>query len=705
MVRAVGPHFPAEKQPLDPVETGGGGHSWLVVGPFKRGDRTVNVGIPGGGRTPARHDGRYQMQWHFYQQGPTDPVLNPIASEFFASEAVGDAADALVREAIQNSLDARRGGAKQAGSPARVRIHLSGEDGALLSTAAKDWFGTIWPHVSADGNGLAERPVAGETCPFIVVEDFGTTGLDGDPSAFAVDRSRPNDFLNFFRAVGYSDKGQNSKGSWGVGKTVFPRSSRISSFIGYTVRASDDRRMLLGRSILRYHSVGGVPYKSDGYSGVQRSDGFVLPSEDADVIGEFQRDFRIERRGETGLSVVVPWYTTSGDNAITPEGILRAVVSGFFHPMLAGDLVVEIDTATGRTRLDSHTLPEVLASQDGTWAAEKLAVIELARWWRQRNGESDGVLTAPTTNRAQKWLPGAIPEEIVGVISPKLMARERFAVRVPMHVLLREGDPKPTHFDVICEATDDDTTTVMFIRDGLIIPDVRPTRRTRGIRAIVIVEDDALAGFLRDAETPAHTEWTTGTSNFRDKYKFGAGGIEFVKAAVPELINALRSVDTQPDENIAIEHFYIEREASKSGRKRRKKPTVRVPTRPRRFRINRLDGGFSLRPPGDGGPSSDGGEAGVQTLFEPFAVSIRAAYDVRSGSAINAWSPFDFDVAKRPIVIEQSGVEIRSLQGRQMIVIVNQSEFHVSVRGFDRNRDLFVEARVLKEKSGDDPEV
>lgn len=658
--------------------------------------------------------GIHRMKWHFYRQDPTDPVLNPIASEFFASEAVGDASDALVREAIQNSLDARLQTARKAGLPARVRIHLSGDEAALPAEAAERWFGSIWPHVTAEGNGLAERPDKGDPCPFIVVEDFGTSGLDGDPAAFAVDRARPNDFLNFFRAVGYSDKGQHSKGSWGVGKTVFPRSSRISGFMGFTVRASDDRRMLLGRSILRYHTVGGVPYKSDGYSGVQRDDGFVLPTEDAAVITDFQRDFRVERRVEPGLSVVVPWYASSGDNAITADAVLRAAVSGFFHPMLAGDLVVDIETAAGRTRLDALTLPDVLSSQEGTWAAEKLAVIELARWWRQRNGACDGKLTAPPNNKAQKWAPGVVNAEVIEQLAPKLPSRERFSVRVPMHVLPREGDPRPTHFDVVCEATDDDTTVVMFIRDGLIIPDVRPTKRTRGMRALVIVEDDALAAFLRDAETPAHTEWTSGTSNFRDKYKFGPGGIEFVRAAVPELINALRSVDTQPDQNIAIEHFFIEREAAKSGRRRRKKPTVKVPAKPRRFRINRLEGGFSLRPPsapGDGDAGADGSSAGNgdgaanQTPFTPFAVSIRAAYDVRSGSAVNSWSPFDFDMARKPIVVDHDGVEIRRLEGKQIIAVVNEPVFHVSVRGFDRNRDLFVEARILKEKSSDDPEA
>lgn len=650
------------------------------------------------------------MEWQFYRQDPTDPVLNPIASEFFASEAVGNASDALVREAIQNSLDARQPAARQMGVPARVRIHLSGDDAALPAADAERWFGSIWPHVSATGNGLADRPLADEPCPFIVVEDFGTTGLDGDPTAFAVDDNRPNNFLNFFRAVGYSNKGQHSKGSWGVGKTVFPRSSRISGFIGYTVRSCDDQRMLLGRSILRYHTVDDVPYKSDGYAGVQRDDGFVLPANDSAVIEAFRQDFRVERDDEAGLTVVVPWYVTTGDSAITAGALLRAAVSGFFHPMLAGDLIVEIDTVTERLRLDSETLPAVLASQGDSWAAEKLAVIELAQWWRERSGRVDATLPAPPMNRAQKWVEGAVTADVIEALSTKLVNRERFAVRVPLHVLPREGEPEATHFDVVAETTDDETTSVMFIRDGLIIPDVRPTKRTRGVRALVIVEDDPLASFLRDAETPAHTEWTSGTSNFRNKYKFGPGGIEFVRAAVPELIGALRSADTKADDTLAIEHFFIECEPPKPGKKRRKKPKVQVARKPARFRISKVLGGFTLRPAeavvDTTEPSSepDGGTPLI-AAFEPFAVRIRAAYDVREGSAINAWSPFDFDMAKKPITMEHSGIEIRQVAGRQLVAVVTSHDFSLDVRGFDQNRDLFVEARVILEKNDDDQET
>jgi hypothetical protein len=652
------------------------------------------------------------MKWQFYRQDPTDPILNPIAGEFFSSEAVGDAADALVREAIQNSLDARTDANRASGIPSRVRIFLSEDEHALTSAAADKWFGSIWPHVSAPRNGLMDRPAKQDSCPFIVIEDFGTTGLDGDPEAFSVDPEKPNNFLNFFRAVGYSDKGSHAKGSWGVGKTVFPRSSRISSFVGYTVRASDDRRMLLGRSILKYHTVGGRPYKSDGYYGRQRNDGFVLPVEDPEILSAFRKDFHVERKEESGLSVVVPWYSTSGDNVITAAAMLRAVISGFFHPMLAGDLVVQIDTSMASTRLDADTLPEVLRSQSDSWAAEKLAVIELARWWRVRAGSCNAVLTAPAATRAQKWGSEIVTPEVVRQLSPVVGAGDRFAVRVPMYVLPRDTDPVATHFDVVCEATGDDTSTVLFIRDGLIISDVRPTKRTRGVRAIVIVDQDFLAGFLRDAETPAHTEWTASTANFRNKYKFGPSGIEYVRAAVPELFGALRSADTQPDVNLAIEHFSIERENPRAGSKRRKRPAVQVALRPRRFRINKLDGGFSFKPPAmvEAGDACDetadettnGTKASPAEEFRQFAVRIKAAYDIRSGSAITSYSPFDFDVAKKPITIEHAGVDIRQQGGNQILAVVLEPEFHINVRGFDQNRDLFVDARIVKERDDDD---
>ena len=57
------------------------------------------------------------------------------------------------------------------------------------------------------------------------------------------------------------------RGGWGVGKTVFPRSSRLKAFFALTVRHDDRRRMLMGGAVLRSHRVGGKYFAPDGYFG------------------------------------------------------------------------------------------------------------------------------------------------------------------------------------------------------------------------------------------------------------------------------------------------------------------------------------------------------------------------------------------------------------------------------------------------------
>src|SRR5947199_5933640 len=91
--------------------------------------------------------------WRFYTQQATDPIHNPISGEFFSTEAVGNVTEALVREGMQNTLDARRTKADGSRELARVRIFLSDMTGALTAARARRWFGSLWPHVMAPGNG------------------------------------------------------------------------------------------------------------------------------------------------------------------------------------------------------------------------------------------------------------------------------------------------------------------------------------------------------------------------------------------------------------------------------------------------------------------------------------------------------------------------------------------------------------------------
>src|SRR4051794_40347930 len=97
--------------------------------------------------------------WHFNKLIPGMKIREAIQDEFFAADVIRGAADALVREGIQNSLDAATGG-----EPVRVVI-------ALGAIPAKDHLPSLghfvssgWGNFGASDNGLTAPPRPGEAC-------------------------------------------------------------------------------------------------------------------------------------------------------------------------------------------------------------------------------------------------------------------------------------------------------------------------------------------------------------------------------------------------------------------------------------------------------------------------------------------------------------------------------------------------------------
>ncbi len=639
--------------------------------------------------------------WQFYPQQATDPIHNPISGEFFSTEAVGSVTEALIREGIQNTLDARKKKEDGSRQPANARIFLSDTAGALPANRARRWFGTLWPHVMATGNGLRNQPAAEESCPFLVFEDFGTIGLTGNPEEHKVVDGVANHFLNFFRAEGHSDKGAQDRGSWGVGKTVFPRASRISSYIGFTVRSDDNKQLLLGRSILKYHRHNGNSYKSDGYFGVQRPDGFMLPTGDPATLAEFRSDFHIKRQGESGLSIVVPWYEINGDDGMTRDKVIEAVLRGFFYPILMGHLSVTIATPGEEISLDANSMVRTVESIGGSLALKLLPIINLAEWAQTRTLVEFHSLIAPPADRAQNWSADLLPPNVVKHIRLSLAQRHRVALRVLMSVQPRTNGPHPTLFNAFLEHSQEDSEKPVFIRDELIISDVKSPRISQ-VRSLVIVEDGPIATLLRDAETPAHTQWNPGTSNFKDKYKFGPAAINFVRLSVSELLRIINQAEQQPDPTITIDFFSVpappdeddavparRRQAKKKGEQTEAELIEIKNRRPRRFRIESLKSGFRL-------------VKGDAPITPPISVRIRVAYDVRRGNPLAKFHPADADLRALEHETIDGSVTVDSVtpeakKGLIIDVTLNKPEFRLDYTGFDADRDLYVKADELKE--------
>ena len=72
-----------------------------------------------------------QLQWSFTKYRPEETMRDPIQGEFFATEAIRNPAQALVREGVQSSLDAAL-----PENPVRFRVRLVSADGALPSSKA-----------------------------------------------------------------------------------------------------------------------------------------------------------------------------------------------------------------------------------------------------------------------------------------------------------------------------------------------------------------------------------------------------------------------------------------------------------------------------------------------------------------------------------------------------------------------------------------
>jgi hypothetical protein len=631
------------------------------------------------------------MNWHFRPLAVGEKTREPIQGEFFSTDAIHNPTEALVREGIQNTLDAANG------DSVRVRILLASNSHAMAGKQAATWFTGAWDHLHAHGNGLREPPQPGEPCSFLVFEDFDTTGLQGDPAQPFDEPGEDNSFFYFFRAEGCSGKSETDRGRWGIGKHVFPRSSRLSTFFGLTVRADDSQRLLMGQTVLKSHRINGTHFSPDGYFGVIRPDKLVMPFKEVATLDQFCRDFRLARRNEPGLSVVVPWL----DLDFTINHLKEAVVSGYFYPILTGALVVTIETPDEKVEVNAETLIDVALGLEGETGRELLPVVDLAEWAAFRP-EQDFIKLNPCDPDRPAWSDELIPVEKLPAMRQALERGDILAIRASLTIREKGKPARPTHFDFFLRQDGYESGRPIFIRDGIIISDVRAPR-ARGVRSLVVIEDRPIATLLGDSENPAHTQWQRDSSNFKGKYVYGSTCLDFVTKAIASLVHALRALDEKPDPTLLLDFFSLpapkEEEPPHRPEPRPKpKPGPEPPPDPdpneprkKRFRVQWVQGGFTITP----------GDAGTKP---PARLDARVAYDLRRGNPLRKYHTADFRVNHTPIRFDPppQGMKVTAKEENRISVEILDPNFRLTVVGFDEKRDLYVNVK-MEETANDSP--
>ena len=633
-------------------------------------------------------------QWSFMTVGKGHLVNDPFEIEFFRRESL---VDSFVRQAIQNTLDAAING-----GPVECRIKFCSGADALKPADVSRYFQGLPEHLQAVGDKLdvpanLDRPV-----DFLLFEDFGTRGLEGSPDQ-EDDESQTGDknhFYYFWRNVGRGQKSGTDLGRWGLGKTVFPAASQINSFFGLTVRASDRSQLLMGQSVLKIHRVGELRHGAYGYFGTQAEDGFALPLGDAAALNDFRRVFRLERTpDQPGLSVVIPLP----DPKLTVEGIVSGVVRHYFYPVLEGKLKVTVLADGTTTVIDRAFLLKLdhgLKTSPRGNADPKLGfaggMIDLATWAISKSELPMDTLSMGSSGKAPKWGADLFPGTLLKEIAERLDQGERVALRVPIIVKPKRKLALDSSFDVFLERDESiQKPDEAFVRKGITVSGIK-SLSTRGMRGLVVISDPALAGFLGDAENPAHTEWQERSPKFKNKYDHDAWTLRFVKNCLREIVQ-LTSNSSAATDTKALRHlFYIDSPPDQGDPAKEKKPKPdskatttdtespiieELESRTAPFRLVRFEDGFRI--------------AGPATATElPPQINVQVAYDVRSGNAFKKYMPFDFEMDKAPIRLRVTGATVSEKALNRLRIVPTAPGFEIEVLGFGATRDILIDAKV-----------
>lgn len=614
-----------------------------------------------------------RVKWSFAEIPDDMEERDPHEDVFFNK---GNKAEALVREFIQNALDAKADGED------KVKIKMNLE--VMPSEKPKEYLYGLKSHLKRS-IGLPES-YDYEDQRVLVLEDFGTTGLDGNIHRSEVkEDSEKSNFYDFWWSEGKSEKGGGNIGSWGLGKTTYHMASEINTFWGLTIRRNDRRELLMGKSLLKSHEYSGRLYH---YSGKYKV-GDNEPVEDSDFLKKFKEDLPIRREDEPGFSVIIPF----SDKQITFEQLVKYSIKHYFFAILNDGLEIEIaGRDEGPVVIDSNTILDHIESTmwaDTDWRNRNIK--ELIEFTQEgiktiRDGSSQ-VLDPENEIEGYEDFQGK--EEL----ESRFNNGEFLSLKIPVEMEEKGGDTISSHFYLFLrkfpERHDMDPDE-FYIRSGIHIAEEYSGKLgSRPVRGMLVVEDEKISRFLSGAEEPAHLEWNASLEDYKENYDNAWNLLRLIRNSLHKVVQSLDKTKEKESEEILQDIFSIKlpEEDQNDGKKEgsdKEGGGENEPEDPGEIRggkkkvnVSDLEDGFKVEYIGD-----------KEDL--PYSRKIKTAYDTYSGDPFNNYEKFDFDLSDPRMIIECNGVEMIKNDKNEIEVKFLEKESNVCVKGFDTNRDLVV---------------
>lgn len=677
------------------------------------------------------------MTWTFPKLADNQMGGNSLVTEFFGGER-NVRVDCLVREAIQNALDAK----------AKDEEYV----GVLFKTGELDDSGSQWvrdtvftdqfrEHVLAaekadnDANAAARRARIFEgPISYLLIEDTGTTGLGGPVDHTVRNPEHATNALTcFLRLNGESGKREGeSLGSFGVGRHVFYSASQLQTFLVHTMpldsqridsltpgsaptmRTIEPSPMLFGMSLQRsrqeYDSTGHT-LRYDNYlafgmpSASGNADSIHIPYgvEDVnmDVAMQAHEMLQCKRpQAEPGTSIMV----LQPHRELNEKGILKAVIKEFALPVLTGALQIRVNSISiTADTIEQHARDHIDARQGDFVRFLKKAI-------ETRDVPSIDIDLGNISAATSIDLPSLVAEDVltdtaVAFRGGKLITVHGSLQFFDMKASAPDGEVRGSFCVQLAKVMTGERGKWTIARSGLTIsgPGFTDQQFRRDFNALTTIESkDSLGHLLHRAEGPAHDEWKP--SRIEEDCTHAREIIQIVRTAARVVGGALLRHGAEHDRTIfadllpAPSDEYTGTSTGGGGDDDDKDPNDKpIPDtwEPKSiFELDMLGRGewFRVR-------------LGKNSKAKPGAVvEIKLAYDVATGNPASAWSPSDFDL--RTIGISSlllRGVDdAKIMDGRTFRGIVADPEaFAVQFpsTSFDPKLDLRIQAEIAGGRS------
>jgi hypothetical protein len=578
--------------------------------------------------------------------------------------------ETFVREAIQNTLDARLDQTKPAIISFRFHRASLTRPGAYLEGAIK----------LREEAGLHVPPGwRNGSIDWLTIEDFNTQGLDGDLN------DRLDNFWGYWLNFGLSNKDGHGRGGRGIGRITFLITSQIQTVVGITRRFADGRVAASGMTLLRAMRANGRLRSTHAYLAASENDeeSIFHLHDSAEFHDGFISAFGMSGYGsapyESGLALAIPYP----HEELKADGILASAIEHFAPAILNGSLTVRVDDRT----LDSGTLDRIasdVADRIHTdWIRDDVdRYLTLVREGLSGDAETfevdvrQGLVALRDSEQAER-------------LRQKLNSGDTVVGSLRFDLTRASTTRKVSLTFVAAETPEGRRPADRLFREGMSLPDVK-SRSPGELDLLLLVDDDELATYLNFCEGKAHLDLLESKevrSKLEEK-RYGSPPFRvkrFVKALPADIRDFLTPEITEPETDVFDAFFSVpdadpNRRQGPGGKPEKDPPPPPLPPPPRipAMKVRTLDDGFRL-------------EANPDYTDWPINVSVSMAY--ADGTRNPAWSVHDFRPEELDTVA--NNCELSFVKNKLTARSCGEA-CSIEVTGFDNRRELETRIKVWK---------